>query len=391
MARAARAATNRGISRRAVIRRLALRIVQDPDRPLYLFSLRAEELLRVADIFRIGRDDDGKLVGYQRPEVRRHVRNIQAYLDSEGRGILFPSSIILSLSSRVRFQQERGPAGSDGIANAGTIVIPVPGPGDPKPAFIVDGQQRAMALSKSKRGDLPVAVSAFVADDIDTQREQFLLVNSTKALPRGLISELLPDVDTVLPANLEVRRAPAQLCDLLNRDPSSPFRGLIRRSSSSKAARHQEVLTDTSLMQVLQESLTSPTGCLFAYRNFATGQADLAGIRRLLVVYWSAVRDTFPGAWGLPPSRSRLMHSAGLRAMGRLMDRIMGSINIYARDASRQVMRELQPLAGVCHWTSGSWPDLGLSWNEVQNVPTHVRALTNLLLRAYLETPGDAE
>ncbi len=48
-------------------------------------------------------------------------------------------------------------------------------------------------------------VSAFIANDIDTQRDQFLRVNSTKPLPRGLISEALPDASTILPANLAAR------------------------------------------------------------------------------------------------------------------------------------------------------------------------------------------
>ncbi|WP_437931113.1 DGQHR domain-containing protein DpdB [Sorangium sp. So ce291] len=391
MPRAAKKTTaHKGIIRRAVIRRRALRIMQDPERPLYLFSLRAEEILKIADISRIARDARGELLGYQRPEVRQHIRNIQAYLDGRQGGMLFPNSIILSLSSSVRFQRERGPEADDGLAHAGTIVIPIPGIDQPKPAWIVDGQQRAMALSRSQRNDFPVAVNAFVADDIATQREQFLLVNSTKPLPRGLITELLPDIDTTLPANLAIRRAPAVLCDLLNRDPKSPFFGLIRRASSTKAARKTEVLADTSVMQILQESLTTPSGCLFAYRNVATAQTDFTSIRKLLLMYWSAVRDTFPDAWGLPPTQSRLMHSAGLRAMGRLMDRVMGSIDIDASDARRRVLRELAPLTRVCCWTSGSWSDLGLRWNEVQNVPTHVRSLTDFLLRTYHDRSGVA-
>jgi hypothetical protein len=38
----------------------------------------------------------------------------------------------------------------------------------------------------------------------------------------------------------------------------------------------------------------------------------------------------------------------------------------------------------VCQWTEGRWEELGLEWNEVQNVHRHVRELTELLLRSYL-------
>lgn len=374
---------------RRAIRRRALRVLQDPQRPLYLFTLRADEVLQIAEISRIARDDASQLIGYQRPEVRRHIQNIQAYLESGLGHNLFPNSLILALSSDVVFHQVRGPKVDDGLAEAGTIQIPIPRGNQPKPAWIVDGQQRALALAQCRRRDFPVAINAFVADDVETQREQFLLVNSTKPLPRGLITELLPKVTTVLPPNLAVRRAPAALCDLLNQDPESPFCGMIRRASSDKRAARGEVLTDTSVIQILQESLTHPSGCLFSYRNVATGETDFTRIRKLLIIYWSAVRDTFPDAWGLPPTRSRLMHSAGLRAMGRLMDRVMGTINIDTNDAPRRVRRELAPLVRVCRWTAGTWDDLGLRWNELQNLPAHVRLLTNHLLRTYHEGRRD--
>jgi DGQHR domain-containing protein len=348
--------------------------------------LRADELSRIAEISRATRDDRGDLIGYQRPEVRRHVANILEYLDSDDGCVLFPNSIILAMSSSVRFTSTRGPrVDGHGLAVAGTLQFTVPREGQTKPAWIVDGQQRAMALSRCKRRDFPVPVSAFIADDIDTQREQFLRVNSTKPLPRGLISELLPKVTTVLPANLAARRAPAALCDMLSRDPESPFHGLIRRSSGASKRTAEEVVTDTALMQVIQESLSHPSGCLFAYRNLATGETDFGSVRHLLFVYWTAVRDTFPDAWGKPSTQSRLMHSAGLRAMGKLMDRIMATVDVGRADALLRVRRELASLAPICRWTSGRWEALnGLRWNELQNIPAHVRMLSNLLLRIHM-------
>ena len=52
------------------------------------------------------------------------------------------------------------------------------------------------------------------------QRSQFILVNSTKPLPKGLIHELLPVTPAEdLPLPLLKRRYPAQLLDRLNYDP----------------------------------------------------------------------------------------------------------------------------------------------------------------------------
>src|SRR5690349_586059 len=103
-------------NRRTVLRR-ALRIEQRPGHPLYLMCLTGEELLQVADISRVSRDDAGKLIGYQRAEVRRHVEDIVQYLNNPD--IIFPNSIILALSSRVKFTASRGPQVNDGLAVAG--------------------------------------------------------------------------------------------------------------------------------------------------------------------------------------------------------------------------------------------------------------------------------
>jgi hypothetical protein len=43
---------------------------------------------------------------------------------------------------------------------------------------------------------------------------------------------------------------------------------------------------------------------------------------RVLCAFWCAVRDTFSDASGRRPTESRVMHSAGIEAMGFLMDRV---------------------------------------------------------------------
>lgn len=366
-----------------VLARRALRITQAAQAPLYMFTLTAGEILQIADISRVSRDDLGELIGYQRPEVRSHIQEITDYLD--GDQPLFPNPIIIALPSTVRFTCSRGPNVSDGIAASGTLEVPLHSGSGHKPGWIVDGQQRAYALAASKRQDFPVPVNAFIADSVDVQRDQFLRINNTRPLPRGLVTELLPKISTPLPPRLSVRKIPSALCDLLNSSDESPFRGLIRRPSASAARGKNAVITDSSLIQALQESLTSPSGCLFPYRNLSSGETDFTGIWSALVLYWDAVKDTFPNAWGKPPAQSRLMHGAGIRAMGRLMDRIMASIDARQPGAREQVTADLALLAPHCRWTEGQWEGLGLRWNEIQNVPRHIHELSSFLMRTYLQ------
>ena len=235
-----------------VLARRALRITQAADAPLYMFSLTAGEILQVADISRVSRDDLGELIGYQRPEVRQHIQEITDYLDSDQ--LLFPNPIIIALPSTVRFTCSRGPNVSDGIAASGTLEIPLADEGARKPGWIVDGQQRAFALARAKRQDFPVPVNAFVADSVDLQRDQFLRINNTRPLPRGLVTELLPKISTSLPPRLSVRQIPSALCDLLNSNEDSPFRGLIRRPSTSAEERATAVVTDTSIVQACRKA-----------------------------------------------------------------------------------------------------------------------------------------
>lgn len=373
--------------KRRWLRVRALRIEQDPDNPLYMFSLSGSDLLDVAEISRVSRDESGKLIGYQRPEVKKHVKEIVDYL--EGKHVVFPNPIVLSLCSTVNFKKSRGPKiGVDSVV-AGTLEIPVSSDPDKKPAWIVDGQQRALAISKCKRSSLPFPITAFVSDDVDLQRDQFVRVNNTRPLPRGLISELLPEISTSLPPKLAVRKIPAALCDLLNRNPDSPFCGIIRRPSTPAKEKKLCVVTDTSVINMIENSLSSPTGSLFPYRNLATGETDFDSIIKLLNVYWTGVKQTFPKAWGLPTKKSRLMHGVGIVSMGRVMDRVMAAVPHDAPNAVKKVAKELSGLRPICAWTSGVWDELGgIPWDMPQNTPKDKRLLSNLLLRTYVESRG---
>lgn len=367
----------------AVLSRRALRIQQSPNISLYIFTLTAREILKVADISRIRRDDAGRLIGYQRPQVRNHIKEIVDYLNGEL--TLFPNPIILALSSTARFIGSRGPNTNDGLAQGGTVELRLPSTGQSKPAWIVDGQQRALALDKADDQDFPVPVTAFPADSVVVQRDQFLRVNNTKPLPRGLVTELLPEVDTQLPTRLSIKQMPSEVCNLLNQDEESPFYGLIRRASANGETSRSAVIQDASVIKMIEESL-SPAGCLFMYRNMSSGETDSDGLRQALILYWSAVKNIFPEAWGKPPSDSRLMHGAGIRAMGRVMDRVLTTQNPDSSEAPDLVRNELAAIAPYCRWTSGTWEEIGLRWNDIQNTPRHIQKLSNYLIRTYMQS-----
>jgi DGQHR domain-containing protein len=366
-------------TRQALVVR-ALHTTQGAGLDVYAFFIKGGDIVRVADISRIERDATDTLKGFQRPEIRQHVKGIVDYLN-QGE-VLFPNAIILAMSPDVKFVASRGsrPEGDARVSESGTLTLPIYDEGQ-RVAWIVDGQQRSIALSQAQHKDLAVPVIGFVSDKLSVQREQFILVNKAKPLPTRLINELLPETAAiVLPRDLVARKVPAELVNLLNQDPASPFHRLVKRASDRAAS--GAVVTDTALVSVIKNSLSSPLGALAPFKPVGReGSGDVAGMYRILITYWTAVKAAFADSWGKDPKNSRLMHSAGLLAMGLLMDAIYARLAPDADVAT--VQREIEKVAPACRWTKGTWETLGLAWNEIQNTPPHVKKLQDALVRAY--------
>ena len=339
---------------------------------LYMFALPAARVLEIAEISRVRRDAAGELEGYQRGEIRSHVADIARYL--EGGDVLFPNPIILAIAPGAHFQAVRGPTPAIEGSTAGTLHLPVR-EGE-RLAWIVDGQQRAMALSKTG-SDLMVPIIAFASADIAVHREQFVLVNKARPLPRGVVDVLLPTLDAaLLPRDLGPRRTPNVLVDALNAHRDSPFHGLIRRAGEDNPA---AVVGDQALLKAIKRSIRNPLGALCPYAP-QSSSPDVGAMYAILSGFWSAVRDTFPDAWGRPASESRLMHAAGIEALSFLMDRVLGRPEAAA-DPRSAALEALTRIAPHCRWTEGRWEmPLGLAWNEVEYAPKVVARLRDHLI-----------
>ncbi|WP_353646254.1 DGQHR domain-containing protein DpdB [Mesorhizobium sp. WSM2239] len=368
--------SRRSTSNDPVLAVRALRTQQAGGINIYAFFVPGADLLRIAEISRVHRDSDGALHGFQRKEIRNHVQAIVEFLDQGS--VLFPNAIILAISPRAVFTQSRGskPDGDVKASDAGTLRIPIPKDGT-KAAWIVDGQQRSIALAQVKDKGFPVPVVAFVSEDLSTHREQFILVNKARPLPPRLINELLPEVEADLPRDLAPRRIPSEIVNLLNTASDSPFRNLIRRLSDENP---EAVIIDTALIKVVRNSINSPLGALAPYKASSSREADCLSMYRVLTAFWGATREVFPDAWGRSPMESRLMHSAGIEAMGYLMDRIM-SRALGANDLRRHAMDALLRIAPYCCWTRGRWPDIDRDWNDIQNLGRDIRLLSEQLAR----------
>ena len=198
----------------------ALEVRQSKRRFLYSFAIDGKLLPKVTTISRIVRDQNHRILGYQRPEVLSHISEIRNYLESDDP--MIPNAIVVAFDKRVRFEP-LGDADTSDFSRPGFLVIPIDEgqPDELKPGWIVDGQQRSAAIRDARIARFPVCVIAFITESDKEQREQFILVNSTKPLPKGLIYELLPSTEARLR-----HHAAAEAVSQPPPRPTEPRRGL---------------------------------------------------------------------------------------------------------------------------------------------------------------------
>ena len=375
---AARATATAIEHRPTVLRLPALEIEQGPTRRLYTFAIDGKLVPQIATVSRVRRDAHTQLHGYQRPESLAHVAAIRRYLDTDESPML-PNAVVIAFDSQVQFEPG-GPKEQGSYARYGHLIIPI----DPaiddadKPGFIVDGQQRCAAIRDAQIETFPICVTAFITNEHADQRSQFILVNSTKALPKGLIHELLPGTTGTLPASLMVRQLPATLVERLNFDPQSPLHRRIQTPTNPSG-----VIKDNSVLKMLENSLSD--GALYPYRGDG-GLPNTGLMYTLLASYWSAVADVFPEAWNKKsPRNSRLIHGAGIIGMGFLMDEI-----VRRRQSGiltpEEFATELKTIKDDCSWTEGTWrfnSETIRQWNDIQNTSRDVKRLTDYLLGCY--------
>lgn len=356
----------------------ALEVSQGNGRVLYSFAVDGKRLPEFASVSRVRRDGDSEIEGYQRPEVLSHIKAIRRYLESGAP--MIPNALVVAFDKRVTFEPMPG-APAAGPVRHGALIIPVRGDSadEDKPGWIVDGQQRSAAIREARIESFPVCVTAFITESDEEQRSQFILVNSAKPLPKGLIYELLPATTGTLPVPLQIRKFPAQLLHKLNYQFRSPLYRRIRTPTTPEG-----FVKDNSMLKMLENSLSN--GALYTFRDPDTGAGDEERMLDLLIDFWSAVRDVFEDAWDKPPRQSRLMHGVGIASLGFLMDAIFDRYSRERVPTKYDFAADLGELSELCRWTHGFWdfgPGAQRKWNELQNTSRDIQLLTNYLLYQY--------
>lgn len=330
---------------------------QGKGRQVVMIRALASEIASIASVERLTRDDKGRAIGFQRGQVAAHISEIRGYLE-QGDAVL-PNALVLAFVENAKIVPGKGPQCFLEV----TI-------DDRPPGYVVDGQQRLTALLQTARKDFQVFASCLLCKSTDELRRQFILINNTKPLKKSFIYELLPGASG-LPERYDSRTLAAALTEKLNFSDNSSLRHLVKMETNRAG-----IIRDTALQKAILNSESA--GAIQVLMSKANG---VDACQTLLSNYFTAVRQVFPDAWeGQKPTTSRLIHGAGVVAMGYVMD------EIYARAHSSSVdtfVAGLQPLVGKTAWTAGKWTFADgeqVPWNRVEFTPRQVQQLAEHLV-----------
>jgi len=342
----------------------AIRATQAQDHDVFCFAADPVDVLAFSEIERVGRQDNGELRGFQRHQIAPHIKEIRDYLGRED--ALLPNAVIVAFLGNVKITDL-----GDGIVD---VEITAPENEQP-PGFVVDGQQRLTALSGIHKPGFQVFVSALVCKDYNELRQQFVLINNTRPLPKTLIYELLPNVEG-LPERFTSRKVAARLVDRLNFRTDSVLFGEIRQHTNP-----QGILSDTAMQKIVMNSTSDG-----AIRNLIKEENFEELAFELLNSFFKAVREVFGNEWiGMSPKTSRLRHGAGLVAMGFVMEQLYSIELSNCKTTYEKFVVGLTELKSYTAWTSGIWKLTAFDhrpWNGIQNTSSDIDILSHFLVRS---------
>lgn len=353
-----------------IIKAPCIKVAQGEKKTIFSFVVNGKDIPKFASVSRISRSNKGKLAGYQRPEIAEHIRDIKTYLEKSDS--MLPNSIVIAFNRKLKLDNEQSAGGQ---VSTGLLEIPIEG--NKKAGWIVDGQQRAAAIRSLSCKSFPVSIVAFESKSVDEEREQFLLVNNTRPLPKSVVYELLPSIGNSVPAKLKKRQKACRILEKLNLDEGSPFYFRIKTATSAHA--ESANIKDMSVLKMIENSMEN--GALSKSQN------NIGRTLKILDNYWAAVKSFYDKAWELPPRKSRLTHGVGIVSMGYIMDAAAYKLfDKWQVPPMNAFLSELKILGKQIPWSEGEWRfsnSMIVPWDELQNTSRHIDLVANFLIRLY--------
>ena len=355
---------------------------------LFSFPIEGKKIFDIATVSHLRRGEDGDTEGFQRPEVRAHIRNIAEYIENPDS--MIPNAIVLAIYDS-NFSFTKIDTQSNAYGDAGIIKIPVHINSETRACLIIDGQQRSKAIEKAKVSTFPIMVCAFHTDDEEVMKEHFYKLNLSKNLPPNLIASLLPGIPL---ANIGEAMKPAAmaatLVEHLWKDVQSPFYSMINTPLYKGG-----VISLNSIKKPIEE-LIKDSNNFIGMNTSSAGIIDKKLILKDIYNYWEAVSLVFSHAWNIKSTESRLMHGVGLWAMFMLMPKVIEKCH-DEHPGVEEIITHLGLIAPYCHWTAedGDWENvdsfgLNITWNGFENTASGKTLISKYINRTYRDVIRDA-
>lgn len=368
----------------------------------------------IRSIARVDRLDTLSGSGNQREEVHSHVQQIAAGIEH---GTQVPNSLLIVLLSSQTVEWD--PLEEDSVPGSFIVIRPtsdwisVMHPtqtdrlvqrfrhveidfpfrkaafDDEKSAIIVDGQQRTAGLSLVDIEKIPsfaMSVNAITATPEQAKRI-FQVANTTVKISTQFSRALMATMGEV-PVYLRTERSKAIAGKILALDDSSsPFHALVQYPGV-KAGKTRPPIVYNSLFQVL---------AAFADSGLPL-DSDPKTLALVVGRAFALVKATWPEAWGLKPTESKLMHGVGLRAMASvLVNKLETKYAEHQSFSSEPLWRSLEEsLHRLKHrivWTDAAASEVSTAvkkiWREQisgrQNTTQDISALSSFLKKESLD------
>lgn len=220
----------------------------------YSFSATPESLLKISYLAHKGNTNLPPLETYQRIAKKKRLDKIAEYIvssEENGKGAIFPTSIVVNFSTDIKFQEIAGQKGEK--SKIGRLTLP----NEYNSAWIIDGQHRLYAYSKldkeAKTALLPII--AFEKLPANEQAQLFVDINGKQEkVESTLLNEI--KANTLLESPRAKDRLEAiysQIALLLNKESSSVLYDRVVEANLGKGDSTKNI-TNTTLTDELYKS-----------------------------------------------------------------------------------------------------------------------------------------
>jgi len=276
-------------------------VLRQHDTDLYMFTINSKDLLDIVYVLPRSRDNPTEI---QRGLDQTRIGKIGYYIRSR-KDTFFPNSIVLNLSSEVKFEPVKN-------KNFGKIIFPS---SKGKFGYILDGQHRLYGFQHSEGVHFDLPIVAFIDIDRKTAYKVFADINSLQTKVNDVLLQLLRFEIADLDPD---RERAVQIVHRLN--THSVLKSRIREYPEDKGTWIKAPTLSRFIKQII-----GPGGPLQGL--------DVERQVQILTNYFQAMKQEYPAAWG--SEGYLLCKSMGIEIACNLFKNVYARVKNYEKGSTK--------------------------------------------------------